>query len=83
MEPDIFVGREEPGQLGADDANDVAKHGDEDEAAIKGQYKARSARSPNRKPEGVKAGQSGVGLLAPPSVAEEKEVKAIENNVEG
>jgi len=37
VEPDIFIGREEPGDLGTDDADDIAQHGNENEATIKGE----------------------------------------------
>lgn len=30
MEPDVLVRRKEPAELGPDDSNDVAQHGDQD-----------------------------------------------------
>ena len=47
VEPDVFVGREEPGQLGTDDLDDVAKHGDEDHATIISQDETSATRAPD------------------------------------
>jgi len=49
VEPDVFVGREEPGQLGTDDLDDVAKHGDEDHATIISQDETSATGAPDGK----------------------------------
>lgn len=36
MEPNIFISREQPGHSRTDDANDVAKHGEEDQTTVEG-----------------------------------------------
>lgn len=69
MEPDVLVGREEPGELGPDDTNDVAQHRDEDHGTVKSQDKTGTARGPDGESERVKASQSGIGLLDGRSVA--------------
>lgn len=63
MEPDILVCGEKPGQLGADDTNDISKHRDEDKTAIKGKHQTSTTRSPDRKTQGVEAGKASVGCL--------------------
>lgn len=47
MEPDIFVGREKPSQLGAHDPDDIAQHRNKYGGSIKGENKACAARCPN------------------------------------
>jgi hypothetical protein len=37
VEPNIFIGREQPSQPWADDADDIAEHWDQNETTIKGQ----------------------------------------------
>jgi hypothetical protein len=53
MKPDILIGREKPCQLGADDANDVAQHGNEDQTTIEGEDEASTTRGPDRQSEGI------------------------------
>jgi hypothetical protein len=47
VEPDIFVGREEPGNLGSNDTNNVAQHWKEDETAIVRKNQTCTTRSPD------------------------------------
>jgi hypothetical protein len=47
MEPDIFIGREQPGELGTNDTDDVAKHRKEDETTVVGENKTSPTGSPN------------------------------------
>ena len=47
VEPDIFISWEGPGQLGPDDANDVAKHWHENEATIESEDETSATRSPD------------------------------------
>jgi hypothetical protein len=63
MEPDVLVGGEQPSQLGAHDADDVAEHWEEDEGAVEGQDEARTTGDPDRKLERVEAAQTRVCFL--------------------
>jgi len=83
MEPDVLIGREEPTQFRTDEANDVAQHRDEDQAPIEGEGKTGATRSPDRPLKGVEAGKSGIGCLRVPTICEEEEMQAVEDDVEG
>ena len=63
MEPDVLIGREEPGELWSDHANEVSQHRDEDEGTIEGEDKTRASRSPNGELQGVEARKFWVGSL--------------------
>ena len=63
VEPDVLVGGEEPGDAGANDTNDVAQHGDEDEATIERQDEAGTSGYPDRPSERVQRGKFRVGCL--------------------
>ena len=63
VEPDVLVGGEKPGHAGADNADDVAQHGDENEAPIEGKNEPSSSRRPNRPCQPVQGGQLLVGCL--------------------
>lgn len=99
VEPDVLVCREEPCELGSDDTDDVAEHGDEDEETIKGEDKTSAARSPHGELEPVQRGELCVRCLqsdcehgckderkvthlAVPSIGEQEEVGAIEQEIE-
>jgi hypothetical protein len=47
MEPDVFIGREQPGELGTNDTDDVAKHWEEDETSVVGENKTSPTGCPN------------------------------------
>jgi hypothetical protein len=47
MEPDVFIGRKQPGELGTNDTDDVAKHWKEDETTVVGENKASPTGCPN------------------------------------
>ena len=64
VEPNVFIGREEPGKFWANDTDNVAQHGKKNETTIVRQNKTRSARSPNRKLKGIETSKSLVGLLS-------------------
>lgn len=63
MEPDVLVGREKPGELGPNEANDVTEHGNENETAIIGEDEACTARYPDREFESVQSTELLVGFL--------------------
>lgn len=81
MEPDVLVCREEPHHLRADNADDVAKHRDEDHAAVVGENKTSTAGNPDGIQERVETGETGVGLLGVPPITEDEEMRAIPKNV--
>jgi hypothetical protein len=82
VEPNVFIGRKEPGELWSDHANEVSQHRDEDKAAIKGEDEACASRSPNGELEGVKASQLDIGRLRIPSIGEDGEVKTVPDDIE-
>jgi hypothetical protein len=47
MEPDVFIGREQPGELGTDNTDDVAKHWKEDEATVVSENKTCPTNLPH------------------------------------
>ena len=63
VEPDVLIGREQPCELGADDADDVPQHRDEDEATIERQDEAGTSGYPDRPSERVQRGKFRVGCL--------------------
>ena len=64
MEPNVFVGGEQPGQLWTDETDDVPQHGDEDEEAIDGEDETSTTGDPDGEPERVQALEKGVDILA-------------------
>ena len=98
MEPNVLVGGEEPGNLGTDDADDVAQHGEEDKATIEGKNETSAARRPDRKTESVEASKLRVGCLQTkiraeleekehtdltvPAIGKQTKVCAVEKNIE-
>ena len=63
VEPDVLIGREEPAEFRADEANNVAQHGDEDQASIESENKTGTTRRPDRPLEGVETGKPSIGVL--------------------
>jgi hypothetical protein len=63
MEPDVFIGREQPGKLGANDADDVAKHGKEDETTVVSKTKTGPTGCPNGELETIQSVEFLVGFL--------------------
>lgn len=63
MEPDIFIGREQPSELGTDDTDDVAKHGKENETSVVGENKAGPARGPDGELETIQSAEFLVRCL--------------------
>lgn len=57
MEPDVFIGREQPRKPGTNDTNDIAKHREEDETTVVGENEASTARSPNGELETIQSGE--------------------------
>jgi hypothetical protein len=47
MEPDVFIGREQPGELGTNDTDDIAEHWEEDETSVVGENETGSTGCPN------------------------------------
>lgn len=82
VEPDVFVGREEPCQLGTDDFDDVAEHGHENHETVIGQDETSATGAPDGKGEGVETGQTVVGLLRVPPITKDSELGAIPQNIE-
>jgi hypothetical protein len=64
MEPDVLVGGEEPRELGTNNANDIAQHGNQEQSSVKRKGETSTSRSPDRPFQSIESGQLGVsGLL--------------------
>jgi hypothetical protein len=57
MEPDVFIGREQPGKFWTNDPNDVAKHREENETTVVGENEASATRSPDGELETIQSGE--------------------------
>lgn len=53
MEPNVFIGREQPGELGTDDTDDIAKHRKENETSGIGENEPGPTRRPDREFEAI------------------------------
>jgi hypothetical protein len=82
MEPDVFVGGEEPSELWTDDTDDISKHWDEDQTSIESEDKTGTTRGPDGESKSVQTCQPGIGELTVPSVTKEEEMEAVEDDVE-
>jgi hypothetical protein len=56
VEPNVFVCREEPLQLRTDNADDVSKHGNEDQTAVEGKDETSASGRPDGESEAVEDG---------------------------
>jgi len=54
VEPDVFIGGEQPGELGTNDTDDIAKHWKENETSAIGEYETGPTRRPDRELEAIK-----------------------------
>jgi hypothetical protein len=63
MEPDVFIGREQPRKFWTDNTNDVAKHREEDETTVVGENEASTARGPDGELETIQSSELRVFLL--------------------
>lgn len=53
MEPNVFIGREQPGEFGADNADDIAKHRKENKTSGVGEDETGPTRRPDRELEAI------------------------------
>lgn len=81
MEPNVFVGGEQPGQLGTDEADNVSQHGDEDEEAIDREYETSTTRDPDGEPKRVQALETRVDVLAVPSIGKDSDVTGVPEDI--
>ena len=63
MEPDVFIGREQPSEFGTNDTDDVAKHWKENETAVVSEDKTSPTRRPDREFETIESVKFLVRLL--------------------
>lgn len=63
MEPDVFIGREQPRKFWTDNTNDVAKHREEDETTVVGENEASTARGPDGELETIQSSEFRVFFL--------------------
>ena len=64
VEPDVLIGREEPAQFRADEANNVAQHRNEDQASVESENKTGATRSPDGPLEAVETSEPSIGILS-------------------
>jgi hypothetical protein len=55
MEPNVFIGGEQPGELGTDDTDDIAKHRKENKTTGIGQSETGPTRRPDREREAIQS----------------------------
>ena len=53
MEPNVFIGGEQPGELGTNDADDIAKHWKENKTSGIGKHETGPTRRPDRELEAI------------------------------
>lgn len=63
VEPDVLIGREKPGHLGADDLDNIAQHRDEDKTAVECEDQTGTPGRPYGELEPVEGSKLRVGLL--------------------
>jgi hypothetical protein len=55
MEPNVFIGGEQPCELGADDTDDIAKHWKENKTSGIGENETGPTRRPDRELEAIQS----------------------------
>jgi hypothetical protein len=55
MEPDVFIGGEQPSEFGTNDADDVAEHWKENETTVVSENKTSPTRRPDREFETIES----------------------------
>lgn len=83
VEPDILVGGEGPCELGTDNSNDIAQHGNEDKTSIEGKDETSTTGRPDGEFQSVKTSQLDIGRLTVPAVGKQSKVGAVKKNVKG
>ena len=63
VEPDIFIGREQPRELGSNNTDDVTKHWNEDKTTIIRENETSPTRCPDRELETIQNVEFLVCLL--------------------
>lgn len=63
VEPDVFIGREEPSEFRTDDTDDIAQHWNENQTAVKRKDKPSTTRNPDRPFETVEDRKLLIRLL--------------------
>jgi len=53
MEPNVFIGGEQPGELGTNDTDDIAKHWKENKTSGIGKHETGPTRRPDRELEAI------------------------------
>ena len=82
MEPDVFIRREEPGELGTNDTDHVAKHRDQDKTTIESENETGTTGDPDRESQGVETGELCVRVLRVPTICENSDVCTVPEDVE-
>jgi hypothetical protein len=72
VKPDVFIGGEQPSELGADNTDNVAQHGYEDKTTIEGKNKTSATGCPDGKLQTVESSQLDVRCLWEDELVEER-----------
>jgi hypothetical protein len=83
VEPDVFIGREQPLQLGPEYAKNISKHWEEDQTTVEGKNETCTTGDPHGPSQTIESSELFVVSLTVPPITKEEEVKTIEDNVEG
>ena len=63
MEPNVFIGREQPGELGANDTDEIAKHWKENKTSGIGENETGATRRPDGELEAIQSDEFLVRFL--------------------
>ena len=75
MEPDVFIGGEQPSEFWTNDTDDVAKHREENETSIVGENKTGPTRRPDGELETIQSGEFLVRFLTVNAVSNARRKK--------
>jgi hypothetical protein len=82
MEPNVFIGGEQPAELGTNDTDDIAKHRKENETSGVGKNETRPTRRPDGELEAIQNVEFLVRCLQVPPQNEEEELGAVKEDIE-
>lgn len=82
MEPDVLICGEEPCEFRADNTNDIAEHGDQEQSSIKREGETSTTRGPDRPCQSIEGSQLRVSDLQIPTQSEKGALDTVEDDIE-
>lgn len=82
MEPNVFIGGEQPGELGTNDTDDIAQHRKENKTSGISENETGTTRRPDREREAIQNVELLVSFLQVPPKNEEEELGAVKEDIE-